>query len=264
MKRFGCLVLSILVLIVTATGICYGSEYRVGPGDVLDITVYDNDDLKSKVRVSNSGQIIIPLIGQVEVGGMTVPDISEKIIELLADGYLVNPQVNVFVTEHRSRKVVVLGMVRSPGLVELTGPITFLELISKAGGLAKEAGDTATIKRVSDGGGKIVAIDLISLIEGGDLSQNVPILDGDTVVVAKAGACYVTGEVKEPGSYPCGEGSTVLRLIALAEGFTGKAAESSVKIVRVIGDKKTILEDVDLETTSVYHNDVIVVPESFF
>jgi polysaccharide export outer membrane protein len=264
MKRPGCLLISILLYAVLAAGICSGDEYRVGPGDVLDITVYDNDDLKTKVRVSNSGQIIMPLIGQVEVGGMSVSEISGNIVELLADGYLVNPQVNVFITEHRSRKVVVLGMVRNPGLVELTGPITFLELISKAGGLAKEAGDTATIKRVGEGDDKIIAIDLISLIEGGDLSQNVPIRDGDTVVVAKAGSCYVTGEVKEPGSYPCGEGSTVLKLVALAEGFTGKAAESKVKIVRVIGDKKTILEDVDLETTVVYDNDVIVVPESFF
>jgi polysaccharide export outer membrane protein len=76
--------------------------------------------------------------------------------------------------------------------------------------------------------------------------------------------CYVTGEVEQPGSYPCGEGATVLKLVALANGFTGKASKSSVRIVRVVNDKKTVLKDVDLDTTLVFDNDVIVVPESFF
>ncbi len=102
------------------------------------------------------------------------------------------------------------------------------------------------------------------MIEGGDLSQNVRIRDGDTVVISKSGMCYVTGEVKKPGSYPCGERSTVLKLVALANGFTGKASKSSVRIVRMVNGEKTIMKDVDLDTTFVYDNDVIVVPESFF
>jgi polysaccharide export outer membrane protein len=195
---------------------------------------------------------------------MPIPQVSEKITALLADGYLVNPQVNVFVTEFRSQKVVVLGRVKQPGLIELSGSISLLELISKAGGLEIDAGDTATIKRQENGRDTIIPIDLLSLIEGGDLSQNLAIQDGDTVVVSKAGMCYVTGEVEQPGSYPCGEGATVLKLVALANGFTGKASKSSVRIVRVVNDKKTVLKDVDLDTTLVFDNDVIVVPESFF
>ena len=134
---------------------------------------------------------------------MSISQVSDKITQLLADGYLVNPQVNVFVKEFRSKKVVVLGRVRSPGLIELSGPISFLELISKAGGLEKDAGDTATVKRKENGKDAVIVVDLISLLEGGDLTQNVSINDGDTVVIAKSGMCYVTGEVEEPGSYPC-------------------------------------------------------------
>jgi polysaccharide export outer membrane protein len=256
--------LSFLLLLISLPGVTSGSDYQVGTGDVLDITVYDNDDLKTRVRVGNDGTIVMSLLGQVEVSNLTVTQISDKITSLLADGYLIKPQVNVFIKEFRSKKVVVLGRVRTPGLVELSGPISFLELVSKAGGLENDAGDTATIKRKENGEDTLILIDLVSLVEGGDISQNIQILDGDTVVISKAGMCYVTGEVNEPGSYPCGDGSTVLQLIALANGFNGKASKSSVRIVRFVDNEKTILKDVDLDGTVVFDNDVIVVPESFF
>ncbi len=255
---------SFILLFITLSDYSYSADYFVGPGDILNITVYDNDDLETMVRVGDDGNIIFPLLGQVEVSKLSISQVSDKITQLLADGYLVNPQVNVFVKEFRSKKVVVLGRVRSPGLIELSGPISFLELVSKAGGLEKDAGDTATVKRKENGKDALIVVDLVSLLEGGDLTQNVPIRDGDTVVIAKSGMCYVTGEVEEPGSYPCGDGSTVLKLIALANGFTGKAAKSKVRIVRIVNNEKTIFKDVDLDTTVVFDNDVIVVPESFF
>jgi polysaccharide export outer membrane protein len=262
MKRT--LQITVILLMVSLAGLSSAAEYLVGPGDVLDITVYDNDDLKTRVRVGNDGTIVMSLLGQVEVSKLSVTQIGDKITALLADGYLVKPQVNVFIEEFRSKKVVVLGRVRAPGLVELSGPISFLELVSKAGGLENDAGDTATIKRKENGADKIILIDLVSLVEGGDITQNIQILDGDTVVISKSGTCYVTGEVNEPGSYPCGDGSTVLQLIALANGFNGKASKSSVRIVRFVNNEKTILKDVDLDDTEVFDNDVIVVPESFF
>ncbi len=253
---------AVLLLLLTHIG-AMGADYLVGPGDVLSISVYDNPDLATKVRVSSTGTIVMPLLGQVDVNKLSVPAITEKLTHLLAGGYIVNPQVNVFVDEYRSKKVVVLGSVRSPGLIELNGPTTFLELISKAGGFDKDAGDTATIKRTIKGKTDVIVINLVSLVKGGDMSQNVQINDEDTVYVASAGMCYVTGEVQNPGTYPCGEGSTVLKLVALAHGFTGKAAKSSVNIVRMVNNKKKVFEDVGLDTP-VRHNDVIVVPESFF
>jgi polysaccharide export outer membrane protein len=239
-------------------------EYLIGPGDVLSITVYDNEDLATKVRVSTTGTIVMPLVGQLEVQKQTVNQITDKITGLLADGYLVNPQVNVFVDEFRSKKVVVLGNVRSPGLIELNGPTNFLELVSKAGGLEKDAGDTATIQRKDDGGEtSVIIVDLLALIENGDLSQNQQIQDGDTVFISKAGMCFITGEVDKPGTYTCGDGTTVLKLVALAGGFTGKASKTSINIVRLIDNEKKVFKKVDLYT-ALKHNDVVVVPESFF
>ena len=255
---------SLALVLCLCFSILRAEEYLVGPGDVLGISVYDNDDLTTKVRVSSAGTIVMPLLGQVEVQGLTVNAINNKITGLLADGYLVNPQVNIFIEEYRSKKVVVLGNVRTPGLIELTGPTNFLELVSEAGGLEKDAGDTATIQRKNDNSGKsVIVIDLRALIDKGDLSQNVQIRDGDTVFISKAGMCFITGEVEKPGTYTCGDGTTVLRLVALAGGFTGKASKSSISIVRFVNNEKKVSKDVDLYT-ALQDNDVVVVPESFF
>lgn len=262
-------IFSIRILFVLLSFFCCSStwaqSYLIGPGDIIDITVYDNEDLKTKVRVSASGTIVMPLLGQVEVQGKTVNEITDQITALLADGYLVNPQVNVFVQEYRSKKVVVLGNVNNPGLIKLSGPTSFLELVSQAGGLDKDAGDTATIQRKTGSGEKtnIIVVDLLALIEKGDLSQNVIINDGDTVFISKAGMCYITGEVEKAGTYACNEDTTVLKLVALAGGFTGKASKRSIRIVRLVDNEKTIFKDVDLYTR-LKNNDVVVVPESFF
>lgn len=238
-------------------------NYIIGSGDVLMIDVYDHDDLKKTVRVSNNGSIVIPFVGQVQVGGMTIPDVTRKLTALLANGYIINPQVTIFIEEFRSKKVVVLGQINRPGILELRGATTFLEIISQAGGLKQEAGDTATIKRIQDGKQEVFTVDIKSMVEGGDLSQNILIQDGDTIYIPKGGMCYVTGEVGNPDAYPCNKETTVLKLIARSGGFTGKASKSSVRIVRVIDGKKTTIKNVALGT-SVIANDIIVVPESFF
>ena len=255
--------LCVLCLCLVWNGVAFANDYVTGPGDVIKIIVYDNDDLTVKVRISQKGAIVMPLLGKVDINKLTIDQIVDKITKLLADGYLVNPQVNVFVEEYRSKKVVVLGNVRNPGIVELNKPITFLELLSKSGGLEKDAGDTATIQRESGEGEKIIVIDLRALIDKGDISQNVMLQDGDTVFISRSGMCYITGEVNAPGTYPCGEDSTVLKLVALSGGFTGKASKSGVRIVRIVNNEKKILKDVELDS-ALKNNDVVVVPESFF
>ena len=257
-------VVFILCFCFLAAAIFANAEsYLLGPGDVLKVTVYDHEEMTSTVRVADSGDIILPLIGKVAAANITLPQLTNSVTSKLSDGYIVNPQVNIFITEFRSKRVVVLGNVNNPGIYELSGPISFLELVSKAGGLTKDVGDSATVKRDVQGKNKVISIDLDSLIEGGDVAQNIQIRDGDTVYISKAGMCFATGEVKNPGSYACDDNTTVLKLIALAGGFTGKASESSVKIVREIQGEKKVLKDVDL-STSVQTGDVIVVPESFF
>ncbi len=245
----------------------YAQEYKVGSGDVIKISVYDNEDLTTTVRVSGGGSIVVPLLGKVNVEKLTIPEISEKLTDLFADGFLLSPQVNVFIEEYRGQKAVILGEVNHPGLYELRGTTTFLELVSKAGGLTKDAGENAIIKRKLQGTDlhdqKIITIDLIELMEKGDFSMNMQIVDGDNIYISKTGFFYVTGEVKKPDAYKFQDGTTVIKAIAMAGGFTGKANEGKVKIHRKTDDKETILEVVALDTP-IYQNDVIIVPESFF
>lgn len=257
----------LLILCLSSIGSGYAQEYLVGNGDVLKITVYDNDDLKTVVRVSGEGTIGVPLLGKIKVKNLTIPQISEKLARLFADGYLKNPQVNVFIDDYRAQKVVILGQVNRPGLYELRGPTTFLELISKAGGLTKDIGDKAIIKRKpiksQNRDQTVITLNLINLIEKGDVSQNILIIDGDNIYLNKAGYFYVTGEVKKPNAYKYREETTVIKAIAMAGGFTGKASKNKVKIYREVNDKKEIIEKVKPDEP-VLENDVIVVPESFF
>ncbi len=240
----------------------------MGPDDVLEISVFGHPDMTTTVRVDGQGKIIFPLIGQVNAAGLTTDQLSRQIASRLADGYLINPQVNVFVKEFREQKAVILGQVTHPGLYKLRPQTTLLEMISQAGGLTKEAGSKAILKRTikgEDEKNKVVqqSIDLDRLINEGDTSLNISIQDGDNIFVTKAGVFYVTGEVKKPDSYKLEENLTLIKAIALAGGFTDTAAKDGVRIVRKHGGKEEIIKDAPMNE-KIQADDVIVVPESFF
>ncbi len=262
MKRL--LIFTFLLLLVAVPPLrAEGSGYLVGEGDVLKITVYDNPDLSVTARVNSDGSILFPLVGQVKIGGMNISQVAKKIAHVLAAGYIVNPQVSVFVEEFRSKKVVIMGQVTKPGLYELSGTTTLLELISKAGGVTADAGEQVTIKRKTPNHREsFITIDLKKLLEkGADLDM--PIVDGDNVFVSKAGTYYVTGQVNKPDGYKLEEGTSVIKAITMAGGFTNLAAQGKIKIIRKIKGKEHILKDVSMHDP-VLPEDVIVVPESFF
>lgn len=236
------------------------AEYAVGAGDVLSIKVYDYEELTVKVRVTEAGTIDFPLIGEVQVGGLGISAAGRRIEKALADGYIIEPQVTIFVEQFKSKKVVVLGPVHNPGLIELNGPITLLELISQVGGLKDNAGETATIKRQENGTQKNIPINLDRLIKTGDPQLNIQVLGGDTVSIAEGAVCFVTGEVNQPGEYHCGRNATVLKIISQAGSFTDKALESGIKISRTKNGTKRVLQHVN-EDTIVKPDDVIIVPQ---
>ena len=146
-KILSCLLL--LTFLFFMPFIVFADDYIIGKDDVLDINVYENEDLSTTVRVSTDSNIRVPLIGEISVKGLTVSQISEKIENLFADGYLINPQVDVFISKYGSKKAVILGEVKKPGQYELRGKITLLEFISMAEGLTPNAGGNIIIKRVN-------------------------------------------------------------------------------------------------------------------
>jgi len=257
---------AILIIFCSFVEVSFSQDYIIGEGDVLNIFVYDNEDLKTTARVSGEGVIVLPLIGQVMVKGLALPEIARKIETLLSDGYIVDPQVSIFIQEFRSKKAFIMGEITKPGLVVLPGQTTFLSLLSQAGGLTKDAGDKAIIKRKanpSDKNESTITVNLKALIERGDQTQDIPIMDGDSIYITKAGVFYVTGEVKNPAAYKHEEGLTVIKAITMGGGFSDKASKGRVRIIRKTNGKEEILEKVKMDEP-VLNNDVIVVPESFF
>lgn len=248
--------------------IAHGQEYVIGEGDLLKITVYDNADLTTEARVSGEGKITFPLVGEVEVNGLTAMEIEKKIARLLENGYIRKPQVSVFISEYKSKKVTVLGEFTKPGLVELRGNSTLMEVISNAGGITANAGDMLYIQRkiLKAGADKkedvTITVYLTKLLEQGDVTANVAVLDGDSIYVPRAAFVYVNGEVKNPGAYKITKGLTVLRSITLAGGFTQKAWKGRTRIIRK-SDKGEAEIKVNMDDL-VMPDDIVFVPESFF
>jgi len=256
-----------LILSLSLTSqFCLAQDYIVGVGDVLTISVYDHPDLGITSRVDGDGSISINLIGEVKVEGLSPSEISEKLTILLADGYIVNPQITVFIKEFRSNKAIVMGQVMRPGLYELHGRTSFFELLSKAGGLTKEAGDRATIKRkkaAPDREEEIIVINLKNLREKDDGFNDIIVGGGDSIYVEKVGVYYVTGEVKRPDVYRYEENINVIKAITKAGGLSDIAAQNNIKIIRKDNGEEKVFENVSMDET-ILPEDVIVVPESLF
>lgn len=250
------------------------SDYTLGPGDLIRVTVYGHDDLTTESRVGGDGSITLPLIGSVEVSDSTTLETEARIARLLEDGYVIKAHVTVFILEYKSKKVSVLGEFVKAGTVELRGDATLLEVISDAGGITPMAGDKLYIQRqvlrTDPASGKVdettdvtVTVDLKKLLEEGDLSANVPVLNGDSIYVPRAAFVYVTGEVRNPDAYKITKGLTVLKAITLAGGFTDMASKSRVKVLRTLEDGTLDKISVELDY-KVQPEDIIEVPESFF
>lgn len=246
------------------------NQYTVGTGDTLHINVFGHPDLNQTIEVDAEGMIVFPLLGQLEVAGRSVADLSRALTDKLGAGYIINPQVTVVVEDYRSRKASILGKVNKPGLYELKGRTTLLEMISTAGGLALDAGQFAYVTRQEpdneasvEGRQEVIRIDLKKLVEAGETTQNILIQDGDSVFISNMEKIYVTGEVKSNGAYPYEEGLTVIMALTNAGGLTNTASASRIRIIRKANGEEQVIHRVKMDDP-VLPEDVIVVPESFF
>jgi len=258
--------IAIWIVIFCFTALAGAQDYVVGEGDVLKIVVYENEDLTTTVRVSGEEIILVPLIGRVDVKGLSISQIDEKIKNRLADGYLVDPHVSIFIEEFRSKNVTVLGQINKPGLYELQEETTLLELLSKAGGVKDDAGSHAIIKRKHQPDGnpaKIIKVDLQRLLEQGDTTLNVTVMDQDSIYITKADLFYINGQVKKPAAYKWDPDTTLLKAVTMAGGFTDIASRRRIKIIRKINGKEAVLSKARVDE-SILPDDIIVVPESFF
>jgi polysaccharide export outer membrane protein len=248
-------------------------DYVIGPQDVLSIQVFDQADLGGKYTVETDGTFSFPLIGRVKAAGMTLRGFETELRKKLADGYFKNPQVTVGVETYRSQRVFVMGEVRAPGPVPLTGGMTLIEALARAGSTMPTASGEVAIVRAPQGAkGPVMPdeekdVDVVRAsikdLESGAMSQNVELHDGDTIFVPRAESIYVFGQVKNPGAYALVQrDTTVLQALSLAGGVTENGAMNRVKVIRIVNrDKKELKVKL---TDMVRPGDTVVVPERFF
>jgi len=252
-------------------------EFKIGAKDLLEISVFGLEELNRTVRVSEEGKISLPLLGEIQVGGLTKTELEKKISQLLEEEYLQNPQVTVFIKEYQSKRVFMLGAVGKPGPYELLGRQTLLHLISQAGGLTNDAGDEIIIiRKLQDGTNTSFRIPIDNLILEGDTELNIPLEPDDIVNIPadKAVFVYVFGQVRNPGALEVKKSNmpTLLRAIAQAGGFTDRASKSGVIIKRIDQEGKETQIKVNVKDIikgkrkdiPLKENDVVYVPESIF
>ena len=248
-------------------------DYTIGVRDILEINLFNQPNLSGRYTVETDGAFSFPLIGRVLAAGRSVEQLEEALRTKLLNGYFRNPRVTVAVAEYRSQRVFVVGEIRSPGAYPLAAETSLIEILALAG-LTSEASGVAVVVRaggrppVDGAAGRppaedadIIRVNLQDL-EGGDLSRNVPLRDGDTVFVPRAEVVYVFGEVHDPGSYPIQEGMTVLQALSLAGGSTEFAALNRLTVMRIVdGEQVEIRVQLD---DLVQREDTIRVPVRFF
>ena len=241
------------------------AEYRLGAADVIKISVFQNPDLTLETRISESGQIAFPLIGSVEVGGLSISDAEGRIAARLRAGNFVrSPQVNILLLQLRSAQVSVLGQVGRPGRypIETVG-LRVSDMVAIAGGVVTGASDVVSLVGTRNDKPVRWSVDIDALLQLGVDGDNPVVLDGDTIYVARAPVVYIYGEVQRPGIFRLERNMTVLQGLAQGGGLTPHGTERSIRIHR--RDETGVLQVIQPSLTDpLQRDDVVYVRESLF
>jgi polysaccharide export outer membrane protein len=243
---------------------------RIGAGDLLNISVMREPDLDRRVRVRDSGEVSLPLVGDVAVQGMSAADAAKAVEKRYLDGqFLKHPDVSVFIEEFATQQVAVLGQVGKPGSYSLPAARSLIDVLAMAGGLTEIADRHITIERASHAASAEV---FLSNRADDALEANVQVFPGDKVVVPKAGIIYVLGDVGRPGGYVMQNESrmTVLQAVAMAAGLNRTASADHVRLVRgkdgQFAEQEIPLKEMqrgEVPDLLLEANDVLYVPFSF-
>jgi polysaccharide export outer membrane protein len=230
------------------------SDYKIGPEDLLEIDVFQVQELKTSVRVSAKGYIKLPLVNGVKASGLTVSELETRLAKDL-EKFVKEPVVSVFVKEYRSQQISVLGSVKDPRVHYVTGQRYLLDMISLAGGLTPEAGGVCIIQRNPEafgegaGSGQVekIVVDLEELLVNGRPELNIPVTSGDMIHIPKTGVFFVDGAVREPGSFPLRNKMTFTQAISTAKGLLYQASHSAIKVYRDNGKPAKEVIDIDYD-----------------
>ncbi len=244
--------------VVAGTGA--GADYRIGAGDLLNISVYRAPDLGGLIRVGTDGTISFPAIGSISVGDKTAGDVSRAIAaQLKGKGILIDPNVNVLVSEVRAHVVEVLGQVGRPGPVPLDRPgMTLAGVLARAGATFGTGSGVVTVVSPNGPREQFLLADLLS-------GQRDRVAGtGEILVVQAAATFYVSGEVGHAGAFGIERNMTVGQALALGGGITPRGSRNRVTLTRKQPDGKTVVYQKVKDTMPVQPDDLIVVRQRVF
>jgi polysaccharide export outer membrane protein len=258
---FGTVSLLLISLIPLAGATERQEDYRLGGGDVIRISVYEYPDLTTEIRISETGKISFPLVGEFTIAQLTVVEAERLIAKKLDEGgFIQQAQVTLLVEQFKSREMSVLGMVNKPGKYPLEKNINLLDALALAGGIASNlASDSALLLREN---GEKITIDLYALLNG-DTQQNHLLQAGDAFVIPKAPQFYIYGEVQRPGIYKLERNMTVTQAISAGGGLTPRGSERRpiIKRKNVEGREEELSVN---GSEPVQVDDVLYIRESWF
>ncbi len=259
-----------IVALVFAAGAAFAqtpgrAEPVLGAGDVVKMTVYQNPDLAVEARLSENGEINVPLIGAVVVGGLSVTRAQQKIEKLLRDGgFVLKPQVTIQTVQIRSTQISILGQVAKPGRfpIEIVGS-KVSEMIAAAGGVLPGGADVVTLVGNRNGKPVKLDIDLPQILQSGRAELDVTVENGDIVYVDRAPTIYIYGEVQKPGQMRLERGMTLMQALAAGGGLTARGTERGIRVNRKDASGATKVLELKLNDR-IERDDVIYVRESIF
>ena len=236
------------------------ANYLLGPGDMLKITVYNNPDLTLETRITETGTISFPLLGEIALGGMTASAAEKKLSnQLETGGFVKQAQINILVMQFQSKMVSILGSVYKPGRYPLDRTMNLTEVLALAGGVPADGSDMIT---VIDKSGKI-EYDLRNILKNADGSKNINLVGGEIIYVPRAPMFYIYGEAQRPGSYRIERDMTVMQALAIGGGPTPRGTQRGVQLHR--RNASGVVEVLRPELTDlVKQDDVLFIRESLF
>ena len=245
-------------------------DYLLGPGDLLQVTVFESEELNCQVRVSSRGHVTLPLLGQVTLKGMSAREAEVHIENLYRERYLQDPHVSIFVKEHVSQRITLLGQFKNPGTYDYPTKMRLMDVMALGGGLSEQAGRTAQVRRPPNAegeGGATFLVDLDKMIREGKSELNIEINGGDVIFVPEAGMFFVDGAVRRPGAYHITRRTGLSEALSLAGGMAPYADPEKVILIRHLGEgERQVLEldmqDTEVQQTPVADRDVILVKAS--
>ncbi len=242
------------------------SEYVIGPGDVIKVSVFQNPDLGLEARVNENGTIRFPLIGSVRIGGLSVSNAEKAIADgLRAGDFVKEPQVTVLLAQIRANLVAVLGQVGKPGRYPLeVGGTKLMEVLAQAGGVAPTGSDTLVLSGQREGKPFRKEIDMPAVLgPTQDTTADIELQNGDVIFVDRAPQIYIYGQIQKPGVMRLERNMTLMQALAAGGGLTPRGTEKGLRVNRRKADGKIEVLEPGMNDP-LRPDDIIYVRESIF